>query len=373
MRTVCAGNVRDVQSFPFFFRFFLAGWKKEIILFYSKESAWCPAGKTGGIPAPGNRPSEYYAMTQETRLFMKRILPMIFAMAALMAVLTGCRTDYTKSAVERARSYALDNLKGLSDNQRNFIKYTQPEIYENIVYPRYVIPLDTGASHIEIDDVRHFPVAPQHDLMHSCVVWSPPDLGAKVVVAGEGERSMMFWEPYRVLVKRYDPGDTGLKSATASASVFVRNNMQYLSTAELNRVRFDTPETIYTRLPVDPEEPEQDILSSWEEYQAEKEGKKASSPYTQLSLMWPADDPLQCIVVTGFSKSGTFAGWKLRTAELMDVNKLNDARLTREEIDAIPKTVTARGLVFPNEKDPVRNPFDTPNYEKAPHSGSIRY
>ena len=306
---------------------------------------------------------------------MKRILPILIAMMAALAVLTGCATDYTKSAVERARTYALKNLQGLSDNQRNFIRYTQPEIYENIVYPRYVIPLDTGAgSHVEIDDVRHFPVAPQHDLMHSCVVWTPPDLGAKVVVAGEGERSMLFWEPYRVIVKRYDPGDAGLKSATAAASVFVRNNMQYLSTAELNRVRFDNPETVYTRLPVDPEKPEQDELSSWEEYLSEKEGRDtAASPYTQLSLMWPADDPLQCIVVTGFSRTGTFTGWKLRTAELMDVNKLNDARLTREEIDAIPKKVSARGLVFPSSKDPVRNPFDSPDYKKAPHSGTFSY
>ena len=105
---------------------------------------------------------------------MKRILPIIFAMTAALAVLTGCQTDYTKSAVERARTYALKNLKGLSDNQRNFIRYTQPEIYENIVYPRYVTPLDAGASHIEIDDVRHFPVAPEHDLMHSCVVSCMP-------------------------------------------------------------------------------------------------------------------------------------------------------------------------------------------------------
>lgn len=304
---------------------------------------------------------------------MKRILLTIFAMAVALAVLTGCRTDYSKSAVESARTYALKNLKGLSDNQRNFIRYTQPEIYENIVYPRYVTPLNAGANHIEIDDVRHFPVAPQHDLMHSCVVWTPPDLGAKVVVVGESERSMLFWEPYRVLVKRYDPGDAGLKSAKTAATAFVRNNMQYLSTAELNRVRFDQPETVYTRLPVDPEDPDHDILSSWEEYQLEKENKKAAQQYTQLSLMWPADDPLQCIVVTGFSKTGTFDGWKLRTAELMDVNKLNDARLTREEIDAIPKKVRARQLIFPHEKDPVRNPYDSPSNSKAPHSGSIRY
>ena len=304
---------------------------------------------------------------------MKRFLLNIFTIMAAMAVLTACRTDYTKNAVETARAYALNNLKGLSDNQRNFIRFTQPEIYENIIYPRYVIPLDAGNSgHIEVDDVRRFPVAPEHDLMHSCVVWSPPDLGAKVVVAGEGERSMMFWEPYRVIVKHYDPGDNGLKSATSAASAFVRNNMQYLTTSELNRVRFDNPETIYTRLPVDPDEPEQGELTSWEEYLNERDGKASNdSPYTQLSLMWPADDPLQCIVVTGFSTSGTFAGWKLRTAELMDVSKLDGARLTREEIDAIPKTIPARTLVFPAQSDPVRNEFDRPGYEKSPEGGSF--
>ncbi len=304
---------------------------------------------------------------------MKRFLLSLFAMIAAAAALTGCRSDYTKNAVERARAYALDNLKGLSDNQRNFIRYTQPVIYENIVYPRYVIPLDTGAGHLEIDDVRHFPVAPEHDLMHSCVVWNPPDLGARVVVAGEGERSMMFWQPYRVIVKRYDPGDRGLKNATGAAATFVRNNMQYLSTAELNRVRFDNPETVYTRLPVDPEEPDLDDLTSWEEYMLEKQGRNEKSPYTQLSLMWPADDPLQCIVVTGFSKTGTFNGWKVRTAELMDVNKLNDARLTREEIDAIPKKYASRNLVFPSQTDPSRNPFDRPGYEKSPEGGAFRY
>ena len=308
---------------------------------------------------------------------MKRFLLNIFTIMAALAVLvlTGCRTDYTKNAVERARSYALNNLKGLTDNQRNFIRFTQPTIYENIVYPRYVIPLDAGnIAHIEIDDVRRFPVSPQHDLMHSCVVWNPPDLGAHVVVAGDGERSMMFWEPYRVIVKHYDPGDTGLKSATSSASSFVRNNMQYLSTAELNRVRFEKPETIYTRLPVDPEGSDPEDLTSWEEYQNERDGKNPTdraSSYTQLSLMWPADDPLQCIVVTGFSKSGTFSGWKLRTAELMAVSKLDGARLTREEIDAIPKTIPARTLVFPAQTDPTRNPFDRPGYDRSPEGGSI--
>ena len=303
---------------------------------------------------------------------MKRHFIILAAVLSLAAALTGCRTDHTKSAVELARSYALSHLSGLTDNQRNFIRFTQPEIYENIIYPRYVIPLNTGSGHIEVDDVRRFPTAPEYDLMHSCVVWSPPDLGAKVVVAGEGQRSMLFWEPYRVIVKHYDPGDTGLKSATATASAYVRNNMLYLTVSERNRVRFDKPEAVYTRLPVDPAEPEEEKLTPWEEYQLEQKGEVKEKPVlTQLSLTWPADDPEQRIVITGFSKSGTFDGWKLSTGELMAVTKLDDARLTREEIDAIPKTVPVRGLVFPAKENPIRNPYDSPGNAKAPYTGSI--
>ena len=45
---------------------------------------------------------------------MKRFLLNIFTLMAALTVLilTGCRTDYTKNAVERARAYALDKLKG---------------------------------------------------------------------------------------------------------------------------------------------------------------------------------------------------------------------------------------------------------------------
>ena len=55
----------------------------------------------------------------------------------------------------------------------------------------------------------------------------------------------------------------------------------------------------------------------------------------------------------------------------MAVSKLDDARLTRAEIDAIDKVVPARALVFPSASDPVRNPYDRPGNVKAPYSGSI--
>ena len=55
---------------------------------------------------------------------MKRLFIFLTAAVSVLAALTGCRTDHTKSAVERARTYALKNLSGLTDGQRNFIRFT---------------------------------------------------------------------------------------------------------------------------------------------------------------------------------------------------------------------------------------------------------
>ena len=131
---------------------------------------------------------------------MKRFFIFLTAAVSVLAALTGCRTDHTKSAVERARTYALKNLTGLTDGQRNFIRFTQPEIYENIVYPRYVIPLNTGSGHIEVDDVRHFPVAPGEALANDVMpIASVPVNSHKRVsstgIASEGLHLFIILKP----------------------------------------------------------------------------------------------------------------------------------------------------------------------------------
>lgn len=290
---------------------------------------------------------------------MIRFLMRAAACLLLVFGAAGCAsTDYSENAVERARAYALDNLRGLTETQMHFIKFTQPEIYSNMLFPRYAMQL-TLNDHIETDKFKDIPTSPQLDYMHTCIVWSPPDLGAKVIVIGEGERSMRLWHPYRVVVKEFHYDDNPFELARENAANFVRNNMLYLSIAERDRARFGRPEVVYTRLEVDePAQPgrKRKAPSSWEEYQMERQKRKPVR-YTQISLVWEADDPAQRIVVTGFSPTGTLGGWQLATAELMPVAKLDAARLSPQEIADIPKRPPKGGLVFPKEPEPNRNPM----------------
>ena len=292
--------------------------------------------------------------------------PVLLAAVFLTVLfLTACQTDYTADAVETAREYALENLRGISASQREFIRFTQPEIYEDTVFPKYVLPLlETG--HHKMEKAERFPVAPRLDLMHSCVVWSPPDTDAKIVVVGDGERNMQFWRPYRILVKRFQPSDFAFTAACRNCAKYARNDMLYLSEAERDRVRFSDPEEFcFTKLDIP--EPEdklaQDLESEWEQYlRSLKEENRAQ--ITQLSVIWPADDKDKRLVFSGYTKTGSLVGWQLVTAELMKKEKLDAHRLTPEEAAEIEvKPAPKPGLIFPAEKE-----VDRINDSAAPDS-----
>ncbi|MBO4492620.1 MAG: hypothetical protein J5944_14825 [Lentisphaeria bacterium] len=273
----------------------------------------------------------------------------VFACACLsISILIACRTDYTADAVESAREYALKNLRGITASQREFVRFTQPEIYEDLVFPKYVTPLlETG--HHKVEKMEHFPTAPGLDLMHSCVVWSPPGTNAKIVVVGDGERNMQFWKPYRVLIKEYLPADTAFRSACAVCARYARNGMLYLSEAERDRIRFSDPEEFcFTKLDIPElvESLDQELESEWEKYLQALKGDPLQ--ISQISLIWPADEKDKRIVFSGYTRTGSLMGWQLITAELMKKGKLDAHRLTKEEIEEIEVLpVPERGLVFP--------------------------
>lgn len=290
----------------------------------------------------------------------KCFLWLFFVLTALF--FCGCRSDYSADAVERAREYALQNLRTISESQRTYVKFTQPEIYENLIFPQYVTPVD-GIGHIKKEDYRDFPLAPHLDLMHSCVVWSPPDLGAKIVVVGDGQRNMHNWFPKRVLIKRYTPDDPGYVSAVAVCKSHAKDNMLYLSTVERNRIRFSEPaEIVFTKLDISlPHVKEKAGKSDWELYL--KELNEAEKEYSQISLVWKGEKADQRVVFTGLTTSGSLAEWKLQTAELMSVAKLDKNRMSKEEISWI-KVKEAEPLkqVHPKEKKVQRRtPAVTPD------------
>lgn len=307
--------------------------------------------------------------TIQLRIRRPAVRPAAFS-AALLTILffTACRTDYTADAVETAREYALENLRGITANQREFIRFTQPEIYEDMVFPKYVTPLlETG--HHKVEKKERFPTAPRLDLMHSCVVWSPPDMKAKIVVVGDGERHMQFWRPYRILIKEFLPADGAFTAACAACARYARNGMQYLSEAERDRIRFSDPEEFcFTKLdiPEPQEKTDLDQESEWEQYL--RSLKEDRTQITQLSVIWPADDKDKRIVFSGYTKTGSLAGWKLITAEIMKKGKLDAHRLSPEESALIRVAPPPEPrLVFPGEKEVER--VDDKSAPDSPKTG----
>jgi hypothetical protein len=119
------------------------------------------------------------------------------------------------------------------------------------------------------------------------------------------------------------------------SEISAKDYMMYLSTAERNRIRFSDPaEIAFTKIDIAlPHVKDKAGKSDWELYLMElKESKKE---YTQISLIWNGDKADQKIVFTGLTTTGSLAGWKFQTAELMSVAKLNKNRMTQAEIRKI--------------------------------------
>ena len=224
----------------------------------------------------------------------------------LLAVCAACRSDYTDNAVEKARAYALERTKDLTEPQRNFIRYTTPEIWEDEIFPYEPMKFEEYA-HLPRNLEDDKPIkAPYHDFMAASFVWNPPGLGHSVVVIGSGERSMQFWEPLKLIYKSIQPINKAYESARTLAVMYVMNNMLYLTRTERNRVRFSEAEVMRTDFNMKyMRNREKADDSAWESYLKSMSAQKEEFQY---SLVWKADDPNHFIVITGFAGK-ELAGW----------------------------------------------------------------
>lgn len=300
----------------------------------------------------------------ERDMFRKSFL---FSMFVLGAVLTAaCQTDYSGRAADEAREYVLENIGGLNEEQRHFIRYTQPELYSNLIFPAQILPL-SQVDRLRIIRYSKLPTAPQQDIMHHCFVWSPPGLSTKVVVVGDGERSLRFWSPIRVLLKNYIPASVDYQNAKNAAIAMARSSMKFLTQAEINRIRFSEPEVVYTCFPLTwSVEDNTKELTPWEEYlkdmaeqrqeEAIREGKEEELILTQLSLVWRADKAGECVVFSGFSTKGCLNDWRIQTSGYMPESEIVAGTLPAEEVAKIVKTpgIKEGKQVFPREEKAVR-------------------
>ena len=282
-----------------------------------------------------------------------RYMLAIFVLALAIS-LTACKTpDYTGMAVDKAREYALENLKGLNENQRHFIRFTQPELYSDLIFEQQVMPM-SDMDHVKFVKPSHFPVNPDLDLMHHCFVWAPPGLDAKVVVVGDGERNLRFWSPFRVILKNFIPADVDYNAAKNAAISFAATTLPQITQSEVNRVRFSEPEVCYTKVLVKMQfVAGNENQTPLEAYLAEeKERAQGEIILTQLSLVWKADNADSLIVVTGFSRFGCLNQWHPHTVQYLSAEELKNHTLTEKEIAAIEKTFSpdSSRLVHPPER-----------------------
>lgn len=297
---------------------------------------------------------------------MRKITVLLASLAAVL-LFAGCQTDYSNGAADRARFYALKKLKGLNEEQRHFVRFTQPELYSNLIFPRTVIPPD-HPQHVKKNHPSLYPVAPHQDMMHHCFVWAPPGLNGKVVVVGEGERSLRFWKPYRVIVKEYIPGSVNFNNACNAAIGYAMDKMLFLTQNELNRVRFSEPEVIYTDFEVTiPVKEAHDEKTPWEEYMEEQQKEnREETILTQISLVWKGDKNGEMIVITGFSQNGCLYKWYIQTGNYIAKTELDQHTLTPEAVRKIAKNYGPQEgkLIHPAEKKVNRG-------RGAKESGSI--
>ncbi|MBO4303361.1 MAG: hypothetical protein J6A21_02115 [Lentisphaeria bacterium] len=227
-------------------------------------------------------------------------------------------TDRTDDAVEKARAFALERAKDLSEYQRNVIRYTLPKVQEEELFVFAPIKL-TEYDHIP----RNENVKPHNtkhlDSMAFTFVWEIPSLGGEVAVYGTGDRAMRHWEPLRMVYRKLAKVDGPYEAARDTVVSFTADNMLYISEEERTRIRFSEAKVYCTSFDLAYLEAKRirGTEGAWEAYRVEKEGGKKER--FQLSLVWDCDDPSKVIVFTGMG------------AEIPDEKALEAAKENKEK------------------------------------------
>jgi len=201
------------------------------------------------------------------RLFLTTI-----ASLSLILLLNACgTTDYYKDrAVQRARTFLLQEDRTLNLEQREYVKFNKPVIMAAPIFTKLNSASATSGT-----------------LSHVCIAWIAPGRKDAHVVFGASDNRLRNWTPNRVIVKRYDPPARIYHSARRKAVLYGVNNFLYLSNQRLNRIRFEVPETIVT------------------DFKLEKGNKSL----VQITFVWPSDSLDKKLFVCGLGAKD-LVGWQ---------------------------------------------------------------
>ena len=286
--------------------------------------------------------------TNEQRENMKTAV--MIAALLMMLSLTACRTDFRTDAAERARKYALKYAKDISETDRNYIRYNDPEIYTAEIFKSKIPvfePLGIGPNRYDTYEAE---ADRNLDFMHTAFVWNLPKAGFTVVVDGSGERSQRGWSPEKLIFKKYIPEDTAFSAARIKAIQFIANFFPDIKTRDLNHIRFSVPEILATSFRIEPpdEKKEKEIqIKKWMEYIRSGDLPKADP--VQISLVWYSPISKEAYVVCGTAPGKNLNGWVPKRAYLISLAELDKMTLKDKKLStADPRDKAGKRIETPD-------------------------
>jgi hypothetical protein len=133
------------------------------------------------------------------------------------------------------------------------------------------------------------------------------------VVFGTSDNRLFNWSPYRLIRKTYQTKEYNRIAAYDSAAKYAMNNMLYLSTEQRNRVRFDVPQTVKTKFPLD--------FDPMGKLKPEEVTRLKTLPL-QTSFVWESLTKGKKIVVCG-AGAADFLSWTPVFGQEMEDSDLN--------------------------------------------------
>ncbi|MCP3965435.1 MAG: hypothetical protein GY750_06675 [Lentisphaerae bacterium] len=200
---------------------------------------------------------------------------------------TGCQSDdyYKDKAVQKARRFLLDEDRTLDLHQREFVKFNKPVI----------MAADIIGT---LPDERSSAIAGVESQV--CIAWVIPKCKDAYIVFGVSDNHLRGWSPNRLIIKSYKRPDRDFILANKSAVLFAANNFLYLSTAMMNRIRFNVPIVYETNFYVDKR-----LFGDDEE----KQEKNIAAYPVQKTFVWNSTRKGWIVFVCGAARHN-LNGWK---------------------------------------------------------------
>ena len=222
---------------------------------------------------------------------------------AILAVSCQSREYYVERAADDAREFVLDNMRDLTPNQRNFIRYNKPILYAETY--------SGGDFWITVQPLGG------NDYCQMCAVWEVPGEKLPIIVFGISDHGVRGWRPTKIVRRNFRTMEAIREQAINHAMLYAMNEMLYLRVSDSNRVRFSPPEIFVTDFSLDIPSRNKDLQEA------------AKNQKMQISFVWPSDEPGRKIVISGMC-SAHYAGFVtvtglLRTAEDLKAHTIMSA------------------------------------------------